>query len=282
MPMKEFVNMIAFLIDADNLSGPEWIDEAFANIEAVHGALSVRRAYGSATHLKALADVMRSRAIRPFVNLSLTKNTTDVALAVDAMELACQTPRVTTVIIGSGDADFLPLVVRLRERGIRMICVSDRSKMAPEAVAAYDEIVYVGAAQSVSASQISAVVLAPPKAVPSSSLTKKAAEKKAETKKVAAKSATIKTSSGKKPAPTKMAVTPAKITLRQILEAAPTLKSGQSQHLSEIVKLLHDGKLLGKNAPSTKLFKTFPKNFELTPAKQPNQVRYLANSGKSQ
>lgn len=274
--------MIAFLIDADNLSTPEWIDEAFANFEAVHGALSVRRAYGSAAHLKALADVMRSRAIRPFVNLSLTKNTTDVALAVDAMELACQTPRVTTVIIGSGDADVLPLVIRLRERGIRMICVSDRSKMASEAVAAYDEIVYFGAVQSVGASQVPAVVIAPPKSAPISSLTKKAAIKKPETKKVAAKSAPIKASSGKKPTSKKVAVVPAKITLRQILDAAPTLRTGQSQHLSEIVKLLHDAKLLGKNALSTKLFKTFPQNFELTPAKQPNQVRYLANSGKSQ
>jgi uncharacterized LabA/DUF88 family protein len=72
-------------------------------------------------------------SIRPFANLSLTKNTKNIALAVDAMELACQTPLPTVVVIGSGEADFMPLVVRLRERGIRMICFSERTELAQEA-----------------------------------------------------------------------------------------------------------------------------------------------------
>jgi uncharacterized LabA/DUF88 family protein len=33
-------------------------------------------------------------------------------------ELACQLPKPTVIAIGSGDADCVPLVVRLRERGI--------------------------------------------------------------------------------------------------------------------------------------------------------------------
>ena len=61
-----------------------------------------------------------------------------MALAVDAMELECQSPKPTVIAIGSADADFVPLVVRLRERGIRMICVSERNKMASEAIHAYD------------------------------------------------------------------------------------------------------------------------------------------------
>lgn len=39
---------------------------------------------------------MLTWAIRQFVNLSLAKNATDVALAVDAMELACETRLVVT------------------------------------------------------------------------------------------------------------------------------------------------------------------------------------------
>jgi len=64
--------------------------------------------------------------------------------------------------------------------------------------------------------------------------------------------------------------------LEQILDAAPSLRSGQKQPLGDIVKDLHNAKLIGKNAASTKLFKKFPANFELTPEKQPNQIRYLA------
>ena len=135
--------MIVFLIDADNLSSATWIEEACARLESAEGSLSVRRAYGSAENLKGLSQTMLAWAIRPFVNLSLTKNTTDVALAVDAMELACHSPKPTVIAIGSGDADFVPLVVRLRERGIRMICVSERTKMASEAVHAYDSVLFV-------------------------------------------------------------------------------------------------------------------------------------------
>jgi hypothetical protein len=51
---------------------------------------------------------------------------------------------------------------------------------------------------------------------------------------------------------------------------------GKEQVVGDIVKQLHSAKLIGKNAASTKLFKKFPDRFELTPAKQPNQVRYLA------
>ena len=136
--------MNIFLIDADNLNSGPWIDEAFAVLLQDVKALQVRRAYGSAENLKALTDTWRTWAVRPFVNLALSKNTTDLALAVDAMELACQNPAPELIVIGSGDADFTPLVVRLRERGIRVQCVSERSKMSREAEPAYDQLILVG------------------------------------------------------------------------------------------------------------------------------------------
>ena len=86
--------MIVFLIDADNLSSPDWVDEACKRLEAEEGSITVRRAYGSADNLRGLSEVMHAWTIRPFLNLALSKNTTDVALAVDAMELACLTPPV--------------------------------------------------------------------------------------------------------------------------------------------------------------------------------------------
>jgi uncharacterized LabA/DUF88 family protein len=64
--------------------------------------------------MKGVAEVLRMKAIRPFVNMHLSKNNTDISLAVDAMELACLTPRPKIIVIASGDLDFVPLVVRLR------------------------------------------------------------------------------------------------------------------------------------------------------------------------
>jgi len=256
--------VIVFLIDADNLNSPAWVNEAIAAIESNEGPIAVRRAYGSAENLKGLADPLREWAIRPFLNVYLTKNTTDMALAVDAMELACQTPAPQTLVIGSGDADFVPLVVRLRERGIKVLCASDYRKMAPEAIKAYDGVIYVG--RNTSHDPAPAKPPSPPK---------KAASAPAPAKKAPARKAPAAKKAAAKAAPP-ATVTPAdQVTQDMVLQAIPKLRTGEWLPISDAAKALHDNKLLGKNAPSSKLFKRFPNHFELKPAKQPNQVRYL-------
>ena len=267
--------MIVFLIDADNLSAPAWVDEACQRLEADEGRIAVRRAYGSAENLKGLADVLRAWAIRPFMNLSLSKNTTDIALAVDAMELACQTPPPAVVAIGSGDADFMPLVVRLRERGIRMLCVSERSKMAQEATHAYDKVIFVGAEHASNETQGPASDTHSAEPFTTVVPVKKAPAKKVPARKVAISSVPAKKVVAKKAAVKQPTTTPVKVTVPQILHAAPSLTTGEWQPLGDVAKLVHDAKLLGKNATTTKLFGKFPHHFELTPAKQPNRVRYI-------
>ena len=266
--------MILFLIDADNLSTSAWVDEAFQVLGNAEGAISVRRAYGSAEKLKGLSETCRAHAIRPFVNLSLSKNTTDLALAVDAMEFACQKPRPTVVAIGSGDADFVPLVVRLREFGIRVLCVSQRGKMAQDAVPAYDQIIYVGEDES--------VLIAEPSEVPKGAAVKPPAPNKPkQALPLAEKSTTSKAASAAKKS-TKKTAAKAKgtasrpATVDAILAAAPKLRTGEWQALAIVAKAVHDQNLIAKSATSTKLFKLHPGHFELQPLTQPNQVRYKA------
>ncbi len=252
--------MIVFLIDADNLNSPAWVNEAITAIEATEGPVAVRRAYGSAENLKGLAEPLRDWAIRPFLNVYLTKNTTDMALAVDAMELACQAHPPKTLVIGSGDADFVPLVVRLRERGIKVLCATEHSKMAPEAVKAYDSVIYVG--QQITTTTQSAPVPKQTAATPAPAVKKAAAKKAPAAKKAAAK-----------PAPAATVLSADKVTADMVLDAIPKLRTGAWLHISDAAKALHDKKLLSKNASSVKLFKRFPQVFELMPDKQPNQVR---------
>lgn len=257
--------MIVFLIDADNLSSPTWVNEAITAIEATEGPVAVRRAYGSAENLKGLAESLRDWAIRPFLNVYLTKNTTDMALAVDAMELACQTPAPQTMVIGSGDADFVPLVVRLRERGIKVLCASEYRKMAPEAVKAYDGVIYVG--------RTAVPTAAPPKAPPSA---KKVATPAPAAKKAPVKKTTATKKVAEKPAPSTTTTPADQVTKDMVLEAVPKLKTGEWLQISDAAKALHDKKLLSKNASSARLFKRFPQSFELKPEKQPNQVRLIS------
>ena len=299
--------MNVFLIDADNLNSGAWVDEAFRLLEASEGSLPVRRAYGSAENLRGLSEALRAWAVRPFLNLSLTKNTTDIALAVDAMELACQTPPPKLIVIGSGDADFVPLVVRLRERGIRMVCVSERGKMGREAVSAYDRVILVGQEQALYEASLIAASEAPALAVPAvrrpparktaakkaptvkAPATKKPAAKppaaKAPAKKVAAKKAERKTpaappaqrsmAASDKTEPVDNAAHPMlPLDLAAILLAVPDLQTGQPQPLAAVAKALLDGKLRGKNMTATKLLKKFPQHFALLPPEKPRTVTY--------
>ena len=287
MARQPGVELNVFLIDADNLSAGAWVDEAFRVLEASEGPMPVRRAYGSPENLKGLAEALRAWAVRPFVNLSLTKNTTDIALAVDAMEFACQTPPPKMVVIGSGDADFVPLVVRLRERGIRMVCVSERGKMGREAVSAYDRVILVGQEQALHEAQVA------PVAVKKTATRKAPAAKtpvvKTPAKKVAAKKVAVK----KTPAPQNLIAPTATqeivpvvdvaesvvnsshpLDVAAILLAVPALQTGQPQPLAAVAKALLDAKLRGKNMTSTKLLKKFPHHFALLPPEKPRTVTY--------
>jgi len=278
--------MNIFLIDADNLNSGAWIDEAIRVLEDSEGPLPVRRAYGSAENLKSLAEVLRVWAVRPFVNLSLTKNTTDIALAVDAMEFACQTPAPKTVIIGSGDADFVPLVVRLRERGIRMVCVSERGKMGREAVSAYDRVILVGQEQVL---QDSPLLTAPPPMLTGPTTKQKTVRKptaeKTSAKKTAAKTVTPRRSPARKSAAEKstpevpdaegVANPMHTLDVASILQSVPALTNGQPQPLAAVAKALLDSKLRGKNMTATKLLKKFPLHFALLPPEKPRTVTYI-------
>ena len=267
--------MVVFMIDADNLSACSWVEEAFQKLEPEEGSIAVRRAYGSADNLKGLAEVLRGRAIRPFVNLAMQKNTTDMALAVDAMELACQSPRPKTVVIGSGDADFLPLVVRLRERGIRMVCVSERGKLSPEAEAAYDAVLLVGAAVHAAAPRSTALRARAPRAAAASEAATRPASRKTVAKKPAMSDAPTRKVAARKSAAKPSQSPTVEITVADILRAAPSLLSGELQLLGDVAKPLHDAQLLGKNATTTRMFNKFPDDFELSPPTRPNRVRYL-------
>lgn len=267
--------MIEFLIDADNFSAPSWIDEAFRTLELTEGSISIRRAYGSAENLKGLAETLRAWAIRPFVNLPLPKNTTDMSLAVDAMELACLAPRPKVLVIGSGDLDFVPLVVRLRERGIKVVCVSERGKMAQDAVRAYDQVIYVGGEQSIRPTVTEVAQLVPVAAASVRAAPKKSVVKSPELKATVPKPSAVKKAPAKKVAKKTTGTTTDAVTVPKILAAVPNLKAGQWQPLGDVARALHDEKLLAKSATSPKLFKKFPHHFELMPSGKPNQVRFI-------
>ena len=125
------------LIDADNVS-VDVMEQAVALLLKLHGALHVRRAYCNAESALKHQAVFKRLGIRPMVNLSTGKNSTDIAMAVDALDLVLA-ERPSMVAIASSDSDFAPLVSRLREKGCRVIGIGQDGKTGDATRAVYDD-----------------------------------------------------------------------------------------------------------------------------------------------
>lgn len=236
---------VMLLIDADNVSS-DVIEQAVQRTMAEHGAIHVRRAYCNAeTALKQQA-LFKRLSVRPMVNLSAGKNSTDIALAVDAMDLAVA-ERPDIVVLVSSDSDFAPLVIRLREKGCRVCGIGQQGKTGDETVAVYDSFIDLQHHQS----------------------DRPAAAKPA------AKRAARAPRRAKAPAPpvARMPVLPEDVL--RILDAVPELGAGGKIELNHAAERLRGAKLLGKSASSPKLFKKYPELFALTPEKTPNKVQYV-------
>ncbi len=77
------------------------------------------------------------------------KNSADIRLVVDAMELSYAKEHIDTFVIVSGDSDFTPLVLRLKENGKSVIGVGMRDSTSDLLAANCDEFIYyedIGAA----------------------------------------------------------------------------------------------------------------------------------------
>ena len=119
METHENLKNIALLIDADNTQ-PKAID-AVLTVMAELGQGNIRRAYGNFAkgNLSKWDTITNRYGIRPHqqFDVSKGKNATDMAMTIDAIDLLYQ-GKVDGFGIMSSDADFTPLVTRVRQEGI--------------------------------------------------------------------------------------------------------------------------------------------------------------------
>jgi uncharacterized protein (TIGR00288 family) len=130
---------VMLLVDADNVS-VDVIQQAFDRVMAQHGAIHVRRAYCNAESAARNLGMFKALSMRPIVNVSTGKNSTDIALAVDAISLV-EAERPDIVVIVSSDSDFAPLVIRLREKGCRVEGIGQKGKTGEDSVVVYDDFI---------------------------------------------------------------------------------------------------------------------------------------------
>jgi uncharacterized protein (TIGR00288 family) len=128
---------VMLLIDADNVS-IDIMEQAIRLLLNQHGGLHVRRAYCTAESAVKHQAAFKRMAIKPMVNLAAGKNSTDIALAVDAIDLVLA-ERPDVVVIASSDSDFAPLVQRLREKGCVVRGIGQKGKTGDETQEVYDD-----------------------------------------------------------------------------------------------------------------------------------------------
>src|SRR6476659_7402822 len=88
------------------------------------GKLIVKKAYADWSRYPAYTSPFHEAAIELIEIPKRTqtgKNSADIRLVVDAMDLAWSKPHVDTFVIVSGDSDFSPLVSKLKENGKHVI-----------------------------------------------------------------------------------------------------------------------------------------------------------------
>lgn len=261
---------VMLLIDADNVS-LDVIEQAVAALLAEHGALHVRRAYCTAESAAKHQAAFKRLGIRPMVNLAAGKNSTDIALAVDAIDLVLA-ERPDVVAIASSDSDFAPLVSRLREKGCRVVGLGQEGKTGDETMTVYDAYTVLSHRKA-----RSTAAKAAPKAAPRAAAKAAPAAKKTSTRR---KAASVEAAPPPPPAPLPPAPPPPAPQpperpegVRQILAAMPELLRGSAVELRVAAERLRDAGLIGRGGTPTRLLRQHPDTFELVPAKQPNQVR---------
>ncbi len=119
MPTDARPPRLAVLIDAENASF-KIVDGLFEEIAKI-GEASARRIYGdfSNAKLKGWAEALTRHAILPQQQFANTtgKNASDIALAIDAMDLL-HNGRFDGFCLVSSDSDFTRLASRIREHGV--------------------------------------------------------------------------------------------------------------------------------------------------------------------
>jgi uncharacterized protein (TIGR00288 family) len=131
MPKNERERSLAMFVDLENLAmGFQSQRKTKFEVQKVlerlveKGKLIVKKAYADWSRYQNYTAPFHEAAVEliEIPKRSQTgKNSADIRLVVDAMDLAWSKPHVDTFVIVSGDSDFSPLVSKLKENGKHVI-----------------------------------------------------------------------------------------------------------------------------------------------------------------
>ncbi len=143
---------LCVLIDFENIAaGTEKEGLGRFDIRAVYrrltdkGRILVSRSYGDWGRFAKFKQRLLEQGVQMVELTSYRgqeKNRADIALVVDAMEIAFTRDYIDTFVLLSGDSDFTPLVMRLKELDRRVIGIGTRGSSSRLLVESCDEFIF--------------------------------------------------------------------------------------------------------------------------------------------
>jgi uncharacterized protein (TIGR00288 family) len=143
---------LALFVDFENLAigardrGEELDFGVIMDALSERGRVVVRRAYADWNMFSDYRSDLVSQRIEmieiPQRTGFVRKNAADIKLAVDALELAFERDFITTFVVASGDSDFTPLVLKLRELNRRVVGVGVEGSTSQLLPGACDEFLF--------------------------------------------------------------------------------------------------------------------------------------------
>jgi len=149
--MPEIENNLAVFIDFENLALGFKDKKTKFEIQKVlarlveKGKIVVKTAYADWTRYGEYKHQMHESAIELIEipkRVITGKNSADIRLVVDAMDLCYSKDHIDTFVIVSGDSDFSPLVSKLKENGKRVIGIGMKDSTSNLLADNCDEFIY--------------------------------------------------------------------------------------------------------------------------------------------
>lgn len=150
--MTDNEERIAIFFDFENIAlgardrGVQFDPLVIMDALSERGRVVVRRAYADwnlfTEHRQALVEQRIELIEIPQRTGIVRKNAADIKLAVDALEMAFERGFITTFALASGDSDFTPLVLKLRELNKRVVGIGVEGSTSQLLPGACDEFLF--------------------------------------------------------------------------------------------------------------------------------------------
>lgn len=136
----------AVLVDLENAGGKVSMLNSIIEKVKIRGDILIGKVYGYTDNYSSLKEVLLSNTFSAIPSIrygSSQKNSLDIQLVIDALEIAYQNPLIDSFCIVSGDSDYTPLVGKLKSMGKHVIGISRSESASQIFISACNEFLFL-------------------------------------------------------------------------------------------------------------------------------------------